>query len=153
MDRLDRLQIRQMDVTLAEFKQLAKVSTPAQGWIRTIRQALGMSVRQLALRTGLSKTSVQSIESSEARGRVQLDSLEKLAEGLNCKLVYVLVPRTSLAQTLADQAFKKAKTMVDQVSDSMELELQGIAETEKKRQIEELAEELLRSKGRRFWDV
>ena len=153
MDRLDRLQIQQMDFTLAEFKQLANVSTPAQGWIRTIRQALGMSVRQLALRTGLSKTSVHSIESSEARGRVQLDSLEKLADGLNCKLVYVLVPRTSLAQTLADQATKKARTMVDQVSDSMELELQGIAETEKKRQIEELAEELLRSKGRRFWDV
>lgn len=153
MDRLAKLQISQMDATFDELKKLTKVTTPTQGWARTIRQALGMSVRQLARRTGLSKTSVHSIETSEARGKVQLDSLEKLADGLNCKLVYALVPRTSLKQTLTDQARIKAKTMVLQVSDSMDLELQGIPDKEKKRQIEELAEEILRSKGRKFWDV
>ncbi|NQV74149.1 helix-turn-helix domain-containing protein, partial [bacterium] len=58
-----------------------------------------MSIRQLAVRTELSKTSVASIESSEAKGKVQLDSLNKLAEGLNCRLVYALVPKTSLAQS------------------------------------------------------
>jgi len=153
MGRLEKLRIRQLDDTLDDLKGLTQLSTPDQGWVRTIRQALGMSIRQLAARTGLSKTSVASIESSEAKGTVQLDSLSKLADGLNCRLVYALVPRTSLAQLLSDQATAKATVLVELVSDSMDLEMQGVSDPEKQRQILELADELLSSPGRGFWNV
>ncbi len=153
MNRLEKLRIRQLDDTLNDLRGLGQCSAPEQGWVRTIRQALGMSIRQLAVRTELSKTSVASIESSEAKGTVQLDSLNKLAEGLNCRLVYALVPKTSLGQVLSDQAVAKATILVDQVSDSMDLEMQGVSDTEKKRQVLEMAEEMLRSPGRGFWNV
>lgn len=111
-----------------------------------------MSLRQLAERTGLSKTSVTSIETSESNGTVQLDSLKKIADGLECEVVYVLVPRVSLHETIRKQAYRKARTLVNQVSDSMDLEAQGINDHEKTRQIQELVDDMVRRRGRDFWN-
>ena len=77
---------------------------PDQGWIRTIRDALGMSSRQLAARMGVSQPAVSQLERSEVAGRIQLDSLRRAAAALDCELVYSLVPRASLEETLATRA-------------------------------------------------
>jgi predicted DNA-binding mobile mystery protein A len=112
-----------------------------------------MSLRQLAERAGISKTAVQNAEANEAKGTVQLDSLRALAAALDCELVYALVPRSSLSETLSEQAARAATRMVDRVSDSMELEEQGIDSGDRERQVRELAGELLRNRRRDFWDV
>ncbi|NNF29128.1 MAG: mobile mystery protein A [Gemmatimonadetes bacterium] len=153
MKRLTELRIRQLDEILAPFKALQARPRPEQGWARTIREALGMSRRQLGERIGLSYTSVSSIETHEAKGTVQLDSLRRLAEGMDCELVYALVPRDSLRTAIRDQARRVAESMVNRVSDSMDLELQSVAESERERAKREIAEGLASTRGRDFWDV
>jgi len=111
-----------------------------------------MSQRQLADRMGVSKSTVQSAEKNEARGRVQFESLESLANGLDCDLVYAFVPRESLQASLEDRARECAARIVDSVSTSMELEEQGVTADERERQIDELAAELLVSRPRDFWN-
>ena len=96
-------------------------------------------------------TCLQCHGSLTSRNR-QLDSLEALADGLECELVYALVPRQSIQSTLEQRATELAGRVVRRVSTSMELEEQGVPEEEKRRQIEELAAGLLRERPRRFWD-
>lgn len=153
MTELDRLRIRQLDQALEPFRLAERRSPPRDGWVRVIREALGMSIRQLAERCGLSKTSVHSIETNEAAGKAQLDSLRTVAEAMECDLVYVLVPRGSLQAIIDRQAERKAKELIEQVSDSMELEAQGVEAAERKEQLDALKSELLRDRGRDFWDA
>ena len=149
----DELRVRQLDEALAPFQDLRHRPTPRRGWLRTIREALGMSARQLAARTGKSKTTVLSTERNEASGSVQLNSLQNLADALDCDVVYAIVPRTSLRERLDRQACALASQIVGRVSASMELEAQGVPEEDRARQIDELAEEVLRARKRDFWDV
>lgn len=153
MARIDNLRIRQLDSALEPFRALLRRPPPSEGWVRTIREALGMSLRQLSERTGLSKTSVSNAELTERRGSVRLETLQKLAEGMGCDLVYALVPKESLQRTIEQQAEHIAERLVGRVSESMELEDQGVPEEETRRQIREMVDELLRDRRRDFWDV
>ncbi len=126
--RFDELRVRQLDEALAPFRDLRSRPAPRDGWLRTIRETLGMTARQLAARTGKSKTSVLSVERNEVNGAVQLDSLRNLADALDCDVVYAIVPRTSLRERLNRQACVIASQTVGRVSASMELEDQGVSE-------------------------
>ena len=141
-----------MDEALGPFRSLGLRRPPREGWARAIRKALGMSQRQLAARMGVSTTAAQSAERNEARGKIQIDSLQSLAEGLDCELVYVLVPRESIQRMLERRATQLAAEMVNRVSTSMELENQGVSEEERQSQIEELTGSLLRDRPKHFWD-
>ena len=151
-DQFEKLRARQLDEALGPFRSLGQQSPPRDGWARAIRKALGMSQRQLAARLGVSTTAAQSAERNEARGKIQIDSLAALAEGLECELVYALVPRDSIQGMLEQRATELAARMVNRVSMSMELEEQGVSEEEKRRQIEELSASLLRDRTKQFWD-
>lgn len=153
MGKLDDLQVRQLDEALAPFASLRDRPPPPRGWARAIREALGISLRQMARLSGSSRTSITSAEAGEANGTVQFDTLRGLAEALDCDLVYALVPRTSLAETLEAQARRRAELLVGRVADSMKLEAQGVEADETERQVGELAATLLRERGRDFWDV
>jgi len=153
MDRLESLRIRQVDVALKPFNALKQHHPPKSGWVSTIRNALGMSIRQLGERAGFSKTSVASAEKSEAKGTVQMDTLKRLADGLNCDLVHALVPRaSSLDELIKQQAHKKAKVLIGRVSDSMELEDQAVSEEERTKQLQDLVEDILGNRKSDFWD-
>ena len=153
MDRLDDLRIRQLDAALEPFQSVRDRSPPKRGWARAVRTALGMSLRQLAERTGLSKTAVRSAETNEARGTAQLRTLQALAEAMECDLVYALVPRGSLEDVVARQAERKAEGLVRRVSASMELEDQGVGIADRRRQVQDLKADILRDRRRDFWDV
>jgi len=153
MGKLDDLRIRQLDEALAPFTPLCHRPPPPTGWVKTIREALGISVRQMSRRTGLSRTSISSAETGEAKGTVQFDTLRGLADALDCDLVYAVVPRTSLALTLEAHARKKAAALVGRVADSMKLEAQGVANEATERQVRDLAATILSDRGRDFWDV
>jgi len=150
--RFDSLRRRQLDHSLASFRSLKAIQPPEGGWARAIRESLGMSQRQLADRMGVSKTAVHSAERNEARGTLKLESLQALAAGLDCDLVYALVPRDSLEASLRKRAQELAGKLVEAVSASMELEEQGVADEERRRQVEELASELLAKRSADFWD-
>ncbi len=152
MARFTNLRLRQLDAALRVATALRSRPPPQVGWIRTVREALGMSLRQLARRTGLSKTTVASIESNEAKGSVRLESLVRLADAMDCDLVYAIVPRHSLEETLNRQTTLAAERIVRRVSDSMELEAQGTPSEEQDRLVEEVANRL-RENPRDAWDV
>jgi predicted DNA-binding mobile mystery protein A len=153
MPRLEDLRLRQQDQALGPFQALRHRPPPRSGWLKSIRQALGMSLRQLSERSGLSKTAVASAEASEARGTIQLDTLRRLADAMDCDLVYAIVPRDSLARTVEKQAERTAESVVSRVSESMEMEAQGVPDSERQRQVREMAAEILWDRGRGFWDV
>ena len=153
MGRFEDLRIRQLDDALHPFQALRQRAPPALGWVRTVREALGMSLRQMAERTGLSKTAVHSAESNESKGTIQLDSLRRLAEAMDCDLVYAIVPRDSLSDIVERQAEHVATGLVARVSESMELEAQGVPPGERRRQTREIAADIRRDRGRNFWDV
>jgi len=95
---------RQLEETLARFEPVFDLALPPKGWIRAIRGSLGMSGRQLAGRLGLSKQSVARMERDEIKGALSLKTLRRVAEGLDCVLVYGIVPRTSLEKLVYDRA-------------------------------------------------
>jgi predicted DNA-binding mobile mystery protein A len=96
---------------------------------------------------------VKSAEANEARGTVQLSSLQALADAMDCDLVYALVPRGSLGEVMERQAERIAERLVRRVSESMELEEQGVDMTDRRRQVQELKADILRDRRRDFWDV
>ena len=66
MGRFRHLKIRQVNSALAPFREIPEVDRPGTGWIKAIREAYGMSIRQLAERIGISKTAAATLERNEA---------------------------------------------------------------------------------------
>ena len=99
---------------------------PRQGWIRSIRGALGMSAQELGRRLGVTQSAVARHETSEISGTIQLDSLRRVAEALNCDLVYALIPREELELSVQRQAEKRARAQLAPIEHSMGLEQQAV---------------------------
>lgn len=125
---------------------------PRLGWIRAVRDALGMSTRQLASRMGVTQPTVVQLEQSEANGTIQLATLRRAADALDCDLVYALVPRGgSLEQAVLAHARRRAGALVRAVDRSMELEDQAVTDPdEAQAAIDRVALQLAAS--RRLWD-
>lgn len=122
---------------------------PARGWVRAIRDALGMTSEQLAGRLGVTQSAASKLEASEAAGTIKVNTLTMAAEALDCTLVYALVPNESLTATLRERARAVAVHDLAAVDVTMALEDQRVGidpET-----VEAYAESLLAS--RRLWDV
>jgi predicted DNA-binding mobile mystery protein A len=115
-----------LDVKLAAIKPLDQFTVPPKGWIRAIRDAIGMSGAQLALRLGITAQGLVSVERSEAQGRIQLNTLRRAAEAMDCVLVYALVPNTSLTEMVERRARELALKALQRVSHSMALEDQQV---------------------------
>lgn len=102
--------------------QVTHLTVPRGGWLRTLREALGMSSSDLAARMGVAQSTVVRLEANERAGTAQLDSLRSAAEALGCDLVYALVPRRPLEDTVREQARKQATKFLDPVQHTMLLE-------------------------------
>lgn len=116
---------RSLDRVLAPYRKAA-TRRPPKGWIRAIRDALGMTAEQLADRMHITQPSVQRLEISEAEDTIQLKSLKRAAEALGCELVYALVPRQTLGETYDLAARKVALRELGRISHSMALEDQAV---------------------------
>jgi predicted DNA-binding mobile mystery protein A len=147
-----QLMVRQLDSQLQEWKELKTKNIPFKGWISTLRKALGMKAEQLGKRLGVSRIRIVQLERGESRGETTLRSLRQAAEALDCELVYALVPRTSLANILKQQAIKKAKKAIANVSHTMKLENQSVEKKEAEIQYRETVETLLSGSLKHLWD-
>src|ERR1700730_5246061 len=96
--------IRHLDQGFVAMRPLAKSQRPPKGWVRAIRDALGMTTTQLARRIGVSQPRVVELEQSEVSGSITLHSLQRAAEALGCRVVYALVPDKPLEITLRRRA-------------------------------------------------
>src|SRR5271163_4132300 len=121
------LLLNQLDRRLEPYRAARKVSRPAKGWIRAIRQALGVSSGELARRLGTSPQLPLQMEKAEAEDRITLKSLRAAANALDCDLVYALVPRADTMQKLIEgRARADAQKHVIGVEHSMALENQAV---------------------------
>ena len=116
-------------------------AVPPRGWIRSIRETLGMPRAELARRAHVSGAAIANLERSEAAGSIQLDSLRRVAEALDCVLVYALVPNSSLEETVEQRARTIARRQVGQAQQSMLLEDQRGGDEEVEHLIERIAEQ------------
>lgn len=145
------LKLRQLDATLARWRATELSSRPPSGWLKAIREALGMSATQLAKRLGVVTSTVTRLETSEADDTISLATLRRAAEALDCELRYVLVPRQSLADTLATRANQLARERMAGIAHSMALEAQSTSNETVADQTRALADSLLQGPRRELW--
>ncbi len=146
-----KLMREQVQEKLHDFASLTKQSVPTNGWIRTIRDALGMSSYVLAQRFGCAASNISTMEKREKQGSISLETLEQVARAMNCKLVYGLVPLEPLDKMLEKQAKIVAKKKIKLINHSMKLEEQGLNPQQLQRQEEELVKELLQGSLKKLW--
>ena len=110
------------------FKEWSAVSynAPVRGWIKAIREALGMTTAQLADRMGVKQPSIVSLEQSEEKGTIELATLRRAAEALDCRLVYALVPNKPLETMVRERARLFIRRRRGPVEHSMLLEDQEV---------------------------
>lgn len=116
---------RRLDARLEEWRKPASRPIPHQGWIRAIRDALGMSSTELAKRLGVDQSRVPRIEQGEVERSVTLDTMQRAAEAMGCRFVYALVPNKSLEASVMEQARAKARQELEPVEHTMDLEDQS----------------------------
>lgn len=149
---LRELRLRQVEERLATWRGLPLAVPPRGGWIRMIREALGMTTPQLARRLGLTRQSVAALEQREAAGTITLEALRRAAESMDCEVVYAVVPRVELGQMIRNRAVQRAEDQLARVGHSMRLEAQGVSAAEHDRQVREAADALLRGSRRDLWN-
>jgi predicted DNA-binding mobile mystery protein A len=132
--------------------QMARFQRPSEGWVVTVRKALGMSGAQLARRLGVSRASVSQTEKKELNGSVTLKHMQNAAEALGCKFVYAIVPHDDVDTILRAQAEEKARELVRRASAHMALESQALSETQNGEEIVRLRDELIRDMPSDFWE-
>jgi|SaaInlStandDraft_1057018.scaffolds.fasta_scaffold58595_2 predicted DNA-binding mobile mystery protein A len=122
---------------------IPKVRTPRDGWVRSLRNALGMKLKDLAKRLSVNDSTVSRMENREVDGTITLNSLRKLADAMDCDLVYGLVPREgNYSKLLKRQARQYVSQNWDLVNHSMMLERQQLTEKEREEIAEMRANEL-----------
>ena len=137
---------------LAVLQDPRILARPPRGWIKAIREALGMTSVQLARRMGVSQPRISEIEKQEVAGALTLDTLQRAANALDCQLVYALVPRESLNTLVQKRAEKVARTRLKATSHSMALEGQGVDQVDAQEQLEALIKKLTEQGGSALWD-
>ncbi len=140
---------QRLDQRLSALKPEDRFHPPPKGWIRAIRDALGMSGVQLASRLGVRPQTMETIERSEMVGSIQLSTLRRAAEALDCTLVYALVPRTSLHDAVSERARKLAIRDLRRVAHTMKLEAQETSDVAMEARVETYIRDVI--KDRDLW--
>ena len=125
----------------------AIIARPQQGWLKTIREFLGMTTTQLAKRLEISQPRIVAMEKNERN--VKISTMERIADVLNCDFSYAFVPRENIDDIIYNQAKKKAQKILDKVNKNMRLENQ-LAKTDDL--LKDIIEELLDGNIARIWD-
>ena len=125
---------------------------PPKGWIRAIRDALGLTVRQLARRMGKTHSVVVRLEGSEVADTITLGSLRAAAEAMDCTLVYAIVPNRSLTETARSRATAIAEAHLARVHHTMRLEDQALQPDDLEHERNRLIASILARGGSRLWD-
>ena len=111
-----------------------------------------MSQSQLAVRAGISRATVQKLELAEARRRITLGSLDRLAAALGCHVAVALVPRGgSLDEFREREASAKAEALLKPTEHSMKLESQAVSTAVHQRLKQNLVESMLKGSPRKLW--
>ncbi|WP_425995589.1 mobile mystery protein A [Caulobacter sp. DWR1-3-2b1] len=142
-----------LDRRLTALRTSDVLARPPRGWVRAIRDALGMTTRQMAERLGVSQPRIVALEKDELRDSITLGRLRKAAEALDCTLGYVLIPNRPLQETLEAKAGQVADRQLARTHHTMGLENQALGKEALAAERERLIDALLRSDPKRLWDT
>lgn len=101
---------------------------PPEGWLKTVRKALGMSGTQLSKRMGVTKSRISKMEHDEPTGSVTLKTMKVMAEAMDCRFIYAVIPKAEIEEIVKRRALKKAREQVHAASIHMALESQSLNE-------------------------
>lgn len=125
---------------------------PKEGWLRTVRSALGISGTQLAKKLGVTKARVSKAEQDEPHGSVTLKTMQTMAEAMDCKFVYAIVPKQNVEKVIKDRAIEKARVQVKTASTHMALEAQSLNKDQLEFEIDRIAAQIMGKMPSDFWN-
>src|SRR5579859_2015435 len=125
---------QQIDRRLEALKPLAGVIRPSRGWIRAVREGLGMTTRHIAKRLDVKQPRIIEMERAEVSGNITMKTLERAAEALGCRLVYAFVPEKPLSETIRQRAALLADRQLASVEHTMRLEAQDVTDEDRRRE-------------------
>lgn len=141
-----------LDQKISLLPDLQKMQRPHKGWIKAVKEALGMSSKQLAARLKVSAPRITALEKSELDETLTLTSLRRAAEALDCALVYSFVPKESFDTILQTRARRVAAKVIGKVDHAMLLEAQNLEAGALEDEIENLTAQILREQHKIIWD-
>jgi predicted DNA-binding mobile mystery protein A len=144
--------VRHLDQRFKALRPLARSPRPPKGWLRAVRNALGMTSAQLAQRLGVSQPRIIELEKSEASGTVTLNTLQRAAEALGCRLVYALIPEKPLEETVLERVNQLAQRQLTAVQQTMRLEDQSVRSKKANDEVRRQFVEVLLKHPARLWD-
>jgi len=132
--------------------KLCGIPFPPEGWLCTVRKALGMSVVQLARRLGKTRALISHTEKAELNGSVTLRTMHKMAKAMECRFVYAIVPQHTIEDILEARAKEKAEKLVEESSKHMGLEQQLLSREQMIFEIKRLNREIIEDMQADFWN-
>ncbi|MGH8251585.1 MAG: helix-turn-helix domain-containing protein [Steroidobacteraceae bacterium] len=130
------------------FPRMAANAMPKTGWVRAIRESLGISQSQLAARAGVSRATVQQMERAEGRRRITLASLDRLADAMDCRVALAILPKVG---TLEDVRRRQALLRAEALLNQKRKPDAPVRPRELEHRRERLAAKLLRGSSRKLW--
>jgi len=125
------LRVNQLARTLSAFENAKHEPRPPRGWLRAIREAVGLTLESVGKKLGQSRQRVQEFEDAEAQDRITLRSLRRVAAAMDCDLVYAIVPKSGTLVELAERrARAQASEDVLDAEHTMALENQAVGNVE-----------------------
>ncbi len=147
------LQLQQLNSKMQSFAALKELVKPPNGWVKTIRISLGMSMQQLGKRLSITKQGVLDMEKRELEGAITIKSLQQIAHAMDMQLVYGFVPNDgSLDALIEKRATALATQIVMRTANHMKLENQANSEERIESAIKERAAAIQREMPKILWD-
>lgn len=141
---------KQLDKRLQPLRTSQFVAPP-RGWMRAIREALGMTARQLAARMGVAPSRIPMIEKAEVTGRTTIKTLREAAEAMNCTFVYAFVPTKTLDEIVRDRALQKTQKNISRLDHTMRLENQALIKDDLDDEQRRMVELIMSGSLRNLW--
>ena len=141
----------QLDSKLTKLREFSIQGLTSIGWIKAIREALGMTSKDLASRVGVNQSRVIHMEQAEADGNIKISTMKKIADALEMDFVYAIVPRTSLNDMVREQARLLALKKMERLDHTMRLEMQELSSEEKERALKDMIDKILIDGLKDFW--
>ena len=147
------LQIQQLNGKMLAYASLQKVAPPPTGWIKAIRNAIGMSMLQLGNRLSITKQSVQDMERREKDGSITIKALREAARVLDMQLIYGFVPNDGSLELLIERKAKELATqIVMRTNNTMKLEDQENTKQRIEKAIQERTTIIKTEMPKALWD-
>lgn len=156
IDKIVAKQYRdKVNQSVSQFGSLSMLPNhglPREGWLRTVRTALGMSGTQLAKKLGVTKARIFKAEHDEPHGSVTLKTMQAMAEAMDCKFVYAIVPKKNVEDVITERALEKARAQAKTASTHMALEAQSLSKEQLEFEIERIATQIMDKMPPDFWN-